>query len=280
MSRYGKWSEKKIAQFEKEGRGLGTGATYLPWIEVTDLSSRGDSRRVYSRLTNRMHHLLSTIEFDFFVLAEFTPDIVDIREQFPLPRDDTLSIAAQLGIPHPMYPGSKVPTVMTADFVITREREGKRRFEAYNCKAASEANDARSIAKLEIQRRLFLSDGIAHHIVFDSALPAKKIKNIKWIRDASLSDTELEPYKDYYDDHCSRLLRELPFGRQDWTLAEYCKQYDAQTGATPGTALRVARILLGQRLLLADLNQPDLPSMPVSMFKRPSATGRLMVVGA
>jgi hypothetical protein len=279
MSRYVKWSEKKIAQFEKQGRGKGTGENYQPWIEVTDISSRGDSRRVYSQLTNRTHHFLSSIEFDFFVLAEATPDIIDIREQFPLPRRDTLSIAAELGINHPKYPSTDVWTVMTCDFIITRERNGEPCFEAYNCKSTSEAIDARSVEKLEIQRRLFDSDGIPHSIVFDSLLPTKKIKNLKWIRDASLSDGEIEPYQDYYNGHCNRLHHDITNSRKRVNLTEYCNSYDARTGAIPGTGLRVVRMLLSQRLLFTDLNQSDLPSLPIDMF-RTQPSGHLSVLGA
>lgn len=266
MSRYVKWSEDKIAEFEKAGRGKGTGESYVPWIKVSDFSSRGDSLRVYSPLTNRTHHLLSTIEFDFFILAESTPDIVDIREQFPLPRKDTLSIATDLGIAHPMYPGTNVYTVMTCDFVITRERGAERWYEAYNCKSGSEATELRSIEKLEIQRRLFHSDGIAHHIVFDSLLPKTKIKNLKWIRGATLTDGETEPYVGYYTDHCNRLLRDIATTRKV-TLTEYCQYYDDRTGAIAGTGLRVVRMLLQKRLLITDLNQPDLPTLPTEMFR-------------
>jgi len=267
MSSYVKWSEEKIAEFEKAGRGKGTGERYIPWIKTSDFSSRGDSLRVYSPLTHRIHHFLSTIEFDFFILAEATPDIVDIREQFPLPRQDTRSIAADLGIAHPIYPGTNVSTVMTCDFVITRERGAERWYEAYNCKSGSEANELRSIEKLEIQRRLFHSDGIAHHIVFDALLPKTKIKNLKWIRGATLAHGENEPYPGYYTDHCNRLLRDITTTQKKVSLNEYCQYYDDRTGALAGTGLRVVRMLLQKRFLITDLNQPDLPTLPTEMFK-------------
>lgn len=279
MSRYGRWTEKKITQLEKEGYGQGVGENYKPWIEVWDLSSRGDSFRVYSQLTNRTHHFLSSIERDFFLLAEFSPDVIDIREQFPLPRQDTLSIAASLGIQHPRYEHSKIPTVMTTDFIITRERNGKRWFEAYDCKPASAASDARSIEKLEIQRRLFDSDGIPHKLIFDSMLPATKIKNLSWIHDALLGDGEQEPYPGYFDEHCERLLFDIQHAQQDARLTDYCRQYDARTSAMTGTGIRVARMLLKRRKLLTDLNQEDLASLPLAMFTI-VAPGRLKAVGA
>lgn len=266
MGRYVNWSEKKIAQREMEGYGKGKGSNYKPWIEVWDLSSRGDSIRTFSQLTNRTHHFLSSIERDFFLLAEFTQDVIDIREQWPLPREDTLSIAATLGIKHPTYEHTTIPTVMTTDFVITRERNGKIYFEAYDCKPSSAAGDARSIEKLEIQRRLFDTNGITHRLVFDSMLPATKIKNISWIRDALLAEGEQEPHPDYYEEHCHRLLFDIQRAKQDARLTDYCSQYDARRSASTGTGLRVARMLIKQRKLVTDLNQADLASLPLAMF--------------
>lgn len=279
MSRYGKWSEARISTFEKEGRGKGTGAIYQPWLEVTNLSSRGDSRRVFSTLTNRTHHLMSGVEFDFFVLAEFTPGVIDIREQYPLDRDATRSIAANTGIAHPRYPDTTVDFVMTCDFLLTREGDRGNTLEAYNCKSASLENDKRSLEKLEIQRRYFESCGVPHFLVFDQTLPATTIKNIKWIREGCLSENELEPQPDYYRDHSNRLLFDIGRSSPQQSLAEYCQRYDARTGANEGTALRVVRMLLRQRLLVTDLNQPDLWSTPIGMFT-PALAGQRAVGAA
>lgn len=39
-------------------------------------------------------------------------------EQYPLlPREETIEIASELGIKHPMYPGTNVPIIMTTDLV-------------------------------------------------------------------------------------------------------------------------------------------------------------------
>lgn len=98
MGRQTKWTDEKIARLQAEGRGKGTGDKYKPWIQVSDLSSLGNSRRVYSQKTGRVHHLLSDVEWQLFLLLEFAPDVTDIREQYPLAREDTLSIAAELRI--------------------------------------------------------------------------------------------------------------------------------------------------------------------------------------
>lgn len=278
MARYAKWSEKRISQLQNEGHGQGTGANYKPWIKVWDFSSSGDSYRISSQLTNRTHHFVSTIERDFFLLLEFAPDVIDVREQFPLPREDTQSIAASLGIKHPVYDNTTVPAVMTTDFVVTRQRNGKTWFEAYDCKPSSEASDARSIEKLEIQRRLFDSDGIAHRIVFDTKLPKARCANLFWIQNALFAEGEVEPYPGYFAEHCQRLLHDIQNAKPQLSLTEYCNQYDIRTSAHTGTGLRVARMLIKQRQLLTDLNQPHLASLPIAMFNA-VLPGNLKVAG-
>ena len=81
------WTEEKIKRWTAEKRGKGTGASYQPWIEVKDVSSLGRSRRVWSPKTGRVHHLLSDIEHDIFLAAEWSSNVQDIREQYPLDRE-------------------------------------------------------------------------------------------------------------------------------------------------------------------------------------------------
>jgi hypothetical protein len=268
MGRRFKWSENKIKEFQAEGRGKGSLASYLPWVQVSDFSSLGNSRRVFSNKTGRVHHLMSDVEWQFFLLLEFSPDITDIREQYPLPREETLGIAAQLGIRHPTYPGTAVPTVMTCDFLAIRKKGSTNPVvEFYDCKRTQEAEDRRSLEKLEISRTY--CDGIesSHRLVFSSMLPSFKVRNLEWIYSAELKSGEAEPHTDYFANHCERLYHDLASFARTGSLAQYCDNYDARVGAIPGTGLRAIRMLIRQHLVRTDLNQPDLAAAPVSMFR-------------
>lgn len=97
------------------------------------------------------------------IKSEGSVDVVDIREQYPLERKLTLDVAAEIGAPHPYYPGTHVPTVMTVDFMVTRVKDGRRYMQAFNVKSAEEAEDERSLAKLEVQREALERQGIEHH---------------------------------------------------------------------------------------------------------------------
>lgn len=275
-----KWTEEKIAEREAEGYGRGQGSSYRPWLEVTDISSQGLSKRVYSAKTGRVHHLFSNVEHALFLACEWSRSVLDIREQYPLARDVTLSIAHELKIRHPYYPTTKVPTVMTVDFLLTVIDHGTERFVALNAKRAEEAEDATSLEKLEIQRTYFEQLEIPHHLVYHSHIPRQKVKNIEWIREAQLKPGEVQPREGYYAALTHRMGRELNSKvNSALNLAAYCQSFDERHGLEPGTGLRVARMLIQERALMVNLESEDLAREPLETFLMTSRTGNLRAVG-
>ncbi len=260
------WTEKKIAKMHADGAGDGTGSKYVPWIQVKDFSSLGRSRRLWSSKTGRTHHLLSDVEYQLFVALEWQRNVIDIREQYPLDRALTQDIARSLGIAHPHYPSTQIPTVMTVDFLATVKHGSNVTLVAYNAKAADEAEDERSLSKLEIQREYFEQLGIDHHVVFDCDIPRQNVANIGDIREAPLRPDELELRPGYYSDLCERMLNDIPARPNTLTLAAYCSEFDARFGCSPGVGIRVARILMFERTLIPDLSSPDLNREPLAKF--------------
>jgi hypothetical protein len=102
-SRYG-FDEAKIARFRKEGRGAGRGPDHKPWLTIQDVPSRGRSHRFPGRVTGRIHHLVSDLEFRTLLIYDWSRIATDIREQFPLHREDTRRIAAAMEVVHPAMP--------------------------------------------------------------------------------------------------------------------------------------------------------------------------------
>ncbi|MCC2456495.1 TnsA endonuclease N-terminal domain-containing protein [Bacillus cereus] len=101
----------------KEGRGTGIGADYQPWLKIHDVSSLGRSTRLKGIKTSRQHEFLSDLERNYFYLTEFSDAITDVREKFPLlPQEETILIAEELGIKHPIDPKTNEPIVMKTDF--------------------------------------------------------------------------------------------------------------------------------------------------------------------
>jgi len=273
-----KWDEATIERFRMEGCGQGEGSAYKPWLSVFDFSSKGTSRRIWGIKTDREHHVFSDTERDILVWAEWAPNVIDIREQYPLDRDLTLEIAAAAEIRHPHYPGTHVPTVMTVDFLLTVMNHGTRSLIAINGKREEEAENAESLEKLEIQRRYFEGMDASHQIVFHSKIPKLKVQNILWFRDAWLKPNEIEPSPGFFAEHRQRMTADLIRRKQDRSLSDYCSQYDVKHGLEVGTGLRITRMLMWERTLMPDLSSPNLPDSPLASFIVTAQPGRLRAV--
>lgn len=275
-----KWTEDTVKQLQLEGRGKGKREKYCPWIKVTDVSSTGRSRRVHGIKCGREHHFLSDIEWNLFLLLEHSPDIIDIREQYPLDREITLEIAAMLGIRHPHYEGTRVPTVMTTDFLVTRVRDGKEVLEAFDAKHAAEAENERAIEKLQIQKAYHEGVGIPHRLVFHSAIPLTKARNIEWFRNAYAKPGEVGNFREVSKDACRKITAEFPsYSKRNTTLTNYCSDFDFRHGYEAGTGLRASQLLLANHELATDLNNPNLATLPLAAFRVVSKTHPLPCAG-
>lgn len=263
-----KWTEEKIAALRAKGHGLGTKESYKPWLTVGMFSSRGVTHEPYCEKIGRQLHLFSTVEESLYYALNWQSDIVDMREQYPLDRDLCRTIADRLGIVYPFYPTTHVPTVLTVDMLVVRLRDGKEKLEAYNAKTTSEAEDPRSMEKLEIQRAALAEMGIPHHLVFDTDIPKQPIKNLAWIHGAQRRKVELEPHPGFLEEMVEALepflAREI---HSTTTLGELCKQFDANCSVARGTGIRAARMLMAKHVLIPDLQRPEPLTHPMSSYR-------------
>jgi hypothetical protein len=153
------WNERKIKRFQKEGRGKGAGESYKPWLTVRDLSSVGRSIRVPGRVVDRIHHLLSDHERRAFLVYDYADSVSDIREQYPLDREETKAIAKEAGIVHPA--DSDCLLVQTTDLLVTLlDQDGGKINLARSIKPAEHLRDQRTLEKLELERRYWERHGV------------------------------------------------------------------------------------------------------------------------
>ena len=89
MSRCIVYTENKILKLAEQGRGKGEQEEYQPWIKVGEIPSIGRGHRIPRIQINRIHHFLSDLEMYYFYQVSWMDDVVDIREQYPLPRAET-----------------------------------------------------------------------------------------------------------------------------------------------------------------------------------------------
>jgi hypothetical protein len=108
-------------RWNKAGRGKGRGANYQPWLSIQDFAGMTKCARIKGWTTGRTHHLFNRLELDAFYLLDWDNTITDIREQFPIPLEESTRIAAELNIPHPKTGGGFV--VFTTTFLINRGKD-------------------------------------------------------------------------------------------------------------------------------------------------------------
>jgi len=261
-----KWTEAKVANLLAEGYGSGTGPYYKPWIEVRDISSSGRKHLVPGTRFGRDVHLLSDIEYSMFLLLDWSPQVVDVNEQFPLDRALTQDVARKLGIPHPYYPGTSVPVVMTVDFMVTLIRNSQTVLEAFNTKADADVCKERELQKLEIQRTALELMEVPHHLVVKSAITEPLATNLEWLQSALVKPGEVVPHPGFFDEMAARFMRHAGAAARNKTLSQVASEFDRTQGVAAGTGLRVARILARRRQVVLDLNSTHPAETSMSKF--------------
>jgi hypothetical protein len=194
-------TDADIDRHIKAGFGQGEGSSYKPWIRVQDVPSIGRSRKTPGNKSGRIHHTLSDLEYSYLLLAEFSDEVVDIREQYPLfATARAKDIAAEMGIRYPMFAGTQLPYVMTSDFVLTiAEPNGKRRFAARTCKYENQLADPvdgpRTIQKLELEKAILADQGVTDwKIVTESLVGTVLHENLDWLHKSAWSvDRSIDP---------------------------------------------------------------------------------------
>ena len=241
-----------LSDFErslKNRYGIGAGSTYKPWLRVQDVPSLGHSAKIWGIKTARNHHLLSEAETCLFYLAEFSDNVIDIREQFPLlPLDLSLRIAKTLDLKHPVIPKTKTPSVMTTDFVLTCRDGNRTWYEAVSVKPTEQLSVLRSAEKLDIERIWWQLLGVPFHIFTMDERNQIKSRNIQWITSSKRRKTEIP------ESAANFILSNLTTGT--FLIKELCQELASLTSLTTDETLTILKYLLSDKYILVDLTKP------------------------
>lgn len=179
-------SKQDIERHIANGFGSGAGVGYVPWLRVQDVPSMGRSHKIPGVKVERIHHLLSDLERAYLLVCEFSEDVVDIREQYPLlPVESTQAIAKAIGVRYPRYKSTALPLVMTTDFLLTvRQPNGDFKSVARTIKYQQDLkqDSLRTLEKLEVERRFWMSQGVDWAIVTEEMFTPDLIKNLGLLR--------------------------------------------------------------------------------------------------
>ena len=257
--RRSRWCENTYLRYLEEGRGQGSGKDYKPWIYIQDFPSQGVCSRIYSEKTGRIHHLLSRNEEHFFHIIINDPDVIDVREQFPLRLSETLDIANKLGVRHPKI--GNFPFVLTSDFFIVR----KDRIQVRTIKMVSELEKLRVREKFSIEYTYWKSKSIEWKIITENEINVAKALNYKWLNESPLPCTIIEDR--HVLDNCEELFMKLYF-ETDIPFTSICSGLEEHYMLPSGTGLLVfkSRVLSGKIPL--DLSLPIDPVEPRVSHRR------------
>ncbi|MCL2427230.1 MAG: TnsA endonuclease N-terminal domain-containing protein [Oscillospiraceae bacterium] len=246
------WNQGKYESHIKSGRGLGEGQSYVPWITVQDFSSKGISSRVFSYKTNRVHHFLSRNELSFFYLLEWSDNVLDIREQFPLlDMELAVALAKDAEIRYPRDSISGFPYILTCDFMITTKRGSRAR----TIKSVSELNKKRTLEKLEIERRYWEYLGIDWRIVTEHEIDFRKSKNIEWFYTAAILPDHLSDWR--YREAVLERIRTM-------SIHQVSKWFDECYGFPEGSGLRLIKHLMWHKAIACEMIKGNEYSQAVS----------------
>lgn len=252
------WTEAKIARYIKEGRGQGDLSNYKPWLTTQDVPSRGRVHRLKGWKTERIYHFLSDLEYKYFLILEWSDEVIDIREQFPLDREMTTTIAEKVGIKHPEDPTTKTPIVMTTDFYVTVRKMDKIINLARTIKPSKELNSSNVIAKFEIERLYWEEKNVDWGIVTEEELDKDLVENIKFLHSSKLFPENLD------NNLMIPLLHSLT--NQTESLAAVLNEFDYNYNLSPGSALSLFKYLLANKKIKTDIKQSIDISLPTSIL--------------
>lgn len=249
-------ARRKLETFDDFNRalknkyGIGEGSSYKPWLRVQDVKSKGVRSQILGLKTGRIHHTLSSIETDFFYLAEYSDSVTDIREQFPLlPINLSIKIAEALGIEHPTHPKTKEPIIITTDFLLTRLIGEQVIYEAISVKPKDESDEQRVLEKLEIERVWWELLGIKFSYYIGNELTQIQSRNINWATHPLRS--EMETFTEHEMDFATSFLTS-----GNHFIRDICDQFVNEMGMKHEMALTMLRSLIGSKRVNVDLSSP------------------------
>lgn len=188
-----------------QGFGTGHGAAYRPWLTLRrkNPSKRSNQVAAYLFLQRRHGFFFSRGEYQIALLLLWL-GVDDLREQFPLwpiahPHPlfgaigseevqlpysrGLLEIAAEAGIEHGVYPGTKIPYVATMDFMLTIRIGGDLKLLAVSCKPFCTLEDEikwRTLERLELERRYADHNRIRYLVLSSRVVPILMAGQLEW----------------------------------------------------------------------------------------------------
>lgn len=241
-------SLKDFQRALKQKYGIGEGFEYKPWLRISDVKSHGTRSLIYGKKSGRHHHMLSSIESEFFYLAEFNNSVQDIREQFPIfPLSYTQKVAKMIGVKHPIHPRTKEPIIITTDQLLTiKNREGIK-YHAVSVKPQSESDKQRVLEKIDIERVCWELLNVKFSYYVGNEVTKNQSCNLSWVTQPFREN----PITFHYDkvDYAVSMLRP---GQS--FIEDICNEFIKANIASHSDSLDMLRYLISEKYIEVDLS--------------------------
>jgi len=251
----------------RKGRGKGHGRNYEPWIKVGDYPANvGFGDRVNGLISGRPTHTLSRLEFGEYLTLERWQDVVDIRENYPLPPGETKIVADRLGLRHPVERTTKQPKTLTIDLYLDiLDNEGFLMHEAWDLKKKAHLALASYMRQIDIKEAYLAIYDTPYHIATENEIDPILIKNYFLLRRYTGEYFSAQHLAQI--NHLEKLLwQELKDSREP--AAHVCTRIDIQQGYRQGTCLSTVYYLIYHRYWQVDLYEEIRPDEgPLKLYR-------------
>ena len=249
------WTKEKYERFIKEGRGLGEGESYKPWLTIQDFPSMGRATRIMGWKTKRIHHFFSDLQLKYFYLLEWEESVVDIREHYPLlDFDEVIEDKMDLRLDKFIDRKTKVPYVLSTIFLITLCKPGNKvEFVARSIKIASDLQKKITIERLEAERRYWSAKGIDWGIVTNKDINTVMSKNVEWLHSTMNTESYNGIKEEQLDELAEGLLYRL---KSSESVRKIIRKYEKDYCLDAGTGILLFKYLLLKRKIFINMNEP------------------------
>ena len=225
-------------------------------IRIQDFSSKGRVSRVLGRKSGKIHHLLSDLETNMFLILDFDRNVSNIIEHYPL--KDVRDVIDDKNIDWNKFKDKKTKEdyIITTTFLVTLIN-GKNI--AISCKNQSELYKSNTQLKLEIERRYWSYKGIQWGIITNKELPKNRLKNIKWLMLGEEIDEEM------YFKISSIILETIE--ELDGKLSDYIGWISKRYGFSKEEVLTVVKEMIKRNNLEVDLDKEILIDIELQNLK-------------
>lgn len=227
------------------------GKDYVPYTKTNTFSSKGRATRIMGIKTGRIHHLQSDNQYRAFLCFEWSDQVLDIRESYPL-LDVMEVIDSKEDLRFDRFKDKEKDKqfILTTNFLLTVDKgNGDLEYVARTVKNTTELSRAITAEKLEIERRYWEAKEIEWKILTEKELDKQYVKNIEFVRETLLQSQWQEQELQEMGNKMAILL----MNSANLSLKQVIKEFDRILNLNEGTGLFVFRYLIAKKKIHIDM---------------------------